>query len=300
MKNCENCEEPLAKQKSYCSRKCQAAGVAKQNTKAIREKKKCENCKIEFLFCTNWKSNKNKRYCSRLCKDDHQKTIYCGENNPRYGVSPSEETRTLVRESQKLFWSKKENVNNHSTIMKQVFDNFKEKNGYALAHSEPSKQKRKKTCKEKYGFEHPWKNKDVREKCEKTTIELYGKTSQQIAREFIPKKNTRIEKIVFELLTFLQIEFVHLYVLGLNLIKREFDFYIPEMKTLIECDGDYWHANPSFYKDKNYIQEHNLVNDNIKNQLAKDAGLRLLRFWESDIINENFPEILFKALWEKR
>lgn len=300
MRKCNNCGEQLAKQKSYCSRKCQAAGVAKQNTKAAREKKKCENCQEEFVFCKDWKSNKNKRYCSRLCKDDHQKITYIGENNPMYGTSQSEETRSLIRESQKIYWGKEENVINHSELMKQVSDKRKEETGYSLGQLEFSKEKRRKTCEGKYGFKHPWSSKGVRQKCEKTNIKLYGKTSQQIAKEAIPKRDTRIEKIVYELLISLQIQFVHSYILELDLIKREFDFYIPEMKMLIECDGDYWHANPSIYKEKDRIQQYTSVNDNIKNQLAKNAGLHLLRFWESEIINENFSEIFTKKLWEKR
>jgi hypothetical protein len=40
--------------------------------------------------------------------------------------------------------------------------------------------------------------------------------------------------------------------------------------------------------------------NNCGEQLAKNAGLHLLRFWESEIINENFSEILTNKLWEKR
>jgi very-short-patch-repair endonuclease len=299
-KKCKNCNGLLTKQKSYCSRRCQAVGVAKQNTKAIREKRKCENCQTEFLFCSKWKSNINKRYCSRACKDDHQKTTYLGENNPMYGVSPTEETRELVRQSQKIFWSKEENIINHSELMRQVSDRRKQETGRPLGQLEKRKDKRKKTCEEKYGFEHPWKSKDIREKCEETNLKLYGKRSTQIAKESIPQLDTRIEKILVDILSSLKIDFVHPYNLELNSIRREFDFYLPDLNLLIECDGDYWHANPSLYQTKDHIQKYNETNDNIKNKLALDSGICLLRFWESDILKENFSEILSKSIWEKK
>jgi len=42
----------------------------------------------------------------------------------------------------------------------------------------------------------------------------------------------------------------------------------------------------------------NKLNDIFKNKLAKDNNLNIIRFWESDINNNNYKNILNK-LWEK-
>jgi len=63
-----------------------------------------------------------------------------------------------------------------------------------------------------------------------------------------------------------------------------FDFWIPNTNILIECDGNFYHCNPNTHPTPIYeIQKGNIKNDIIKNQIAKDNGYLLLRFWESDI-----------------
>jgi very-short-patch-repair endonuclease len=56
-------------------------------------------------------------------------------------------------------------------------------------------------------------------------------------------------------------------------------------KIIIECDGDYWHANPLFY-DINKLgirQKRNTQRDRFKNEYLKRKGWKVLRFFESDI-----------------
>lgn len=56
----------------------------------------------------------------------------------------------------------------------------------------------------------------------------------------------------------------------------ELDFYIPDFKIAIECNGFYWHAGEeNKYKHKN------------KSKLCKDKGIRLLYFWEDTIRNKS-------------
>lgn len=63
-----------------------------------------------------------------------------------------------------------------------------------------------------------------------------------------------------------------------------FDFWIQDTNILIECDGNFYHCNPQTHPEPIYeIQKSNVKNDVIKNQIAKDNGFTLLRFWESDI-----------------
>jgi very-short-patch-repair endonuclease len=73
-------------------------------------------------------------------------------------------------------------------------------------------------------------------------------------------------------------------------------FFLPEYKCLVEVDGDFWHCNPN---TKHAIpecktQKINILNDQQKNQWAKDNGFKLLRFWETDI--KNNPQQIIETL----
>jgi DNA mismatch endonuclease (patch repair protein) len=66
------------------------------------------------------------------------------------------------------------------------------------------------------------------------------------------------------------------------------DFVFPNHKLVVECDGDFWHANPLKYAGKplKQAQKNTLAKDKSKNAYIKkvDSGSwTLLRFWESDI-----------------
>lgn len=89
-----------------------------------------------------------------------------------------------------------------------------------------------------------------------------------------------------------EVEF-SLFLLSLGIITEDqfrlgykyYDFIIKGTNILIEFDGDYFHANPTIYKDPNKLnkmQKKNRLNDNFKNSLALANGYKLFRFWESD------------------
>ena len=63
------------------------------------------------------------------------------------------------------------------------------------------------------------------------------------------------------------------------------DFAIPSHKIVIECDGDYWHANPKIYNRENInkTQKEKLRRDSAKNKHLNKKGWIVLRFFESDI-----------------
>lgn len=73
--------------------------------------------------------------------------------------------------------------------------------------------------------------------------------------------------------------------------RRIFDFWVTDgvnYSLLIECDGDYFHANA--YKEGEAkrseltrLQKRNLRNDAFKNKMAAAKGIPLLRLTESDI-----------------
>lgn len=66
------------------------------------------------------------------------------------------------------------------------------------------------------------------------------------------------------------------------------DFVFLEQKLIVECDGDFWHANPAKYAGKKLkpAQKKGIARDKSKNAYIRkvDNGTwKLLRFWGSDI-----------------
>lgn len=102
----------------------------------------------------------------------------------------------------------------------------------------------------------------------------------------IVKISTSIEDIISEILVRNNIDFKKQY----RFQQYIADFYIPEANLIIEADGDYWHCNPSIYKDGpiNDIQIRNIKRDILKNNAYKKSSLEVVRYWESDINNKGY------------
>ena len=81
---------------------------------------------------------------------------------------------------------------------------------------------------------------------------------------------------------------------------KHYDINLIDYPILIEVDGDYWHRNKETKgaTKPNFIQMKNKQNDYIKNFVAKNAGYKLIRVWESDLkdnydgVKERITEIL--------
>jgi len=107
------------------------------------------------------------------------------------------------------------------------------------------------------------------------------------------KKDTSIELKIGEYLTSIGVSHMSNHVHSIF----TFDFYIPSVNLVIECQGDYWHCNPLKYSDKipDKIQIKNMERDSRKVQYLKDNGFRSLFIWEYDI-NRNFENVKLKIL----
>ena len=101
------------------------------------------------------------------------------------------------------------------------------------------------------------------------------------------KKNTTIEVKIKKFLQEVGIRFEQNFPIDIFSV----DFYIKKYNLVIECQGDYWHANPIVYNDKNRkindIQKKNMDRDNRKIKYLNDNVIYHLFLWESDI-NRNF------------
>jgi very-short-patch-repair endonuclease len=98
-----------------------------------------------------------------------------------------------------------------------------------------------------------------------------------------PKKETVIEKKIEIFLKSLEIDYKKQYRIGRFIT----DFYIPIPNLVIECQGDYWHANPLRYDytNLNKTQMNNITRDKNKIKELKRRNIKFLFLWENDIKN---------------
>jgi very-short-patch-repair endonuclease len=88
------------------------------------------------------------------------------------------------------------------------------------------------------------------------------------------------EIYVEELLNKYSISYISQYELN----NRFFDFYLVDLNYLIEIDGTYHHAkNIDNFYDMDRIQKRTRYNDIIKNKIAEQNNIPLLRIWHDEI-----------------
>ena len=140
------------------------------------------------------------------------------------------------------------------------------------------------------------RSKTVKKKRKPTREEIIKKNIERSKKPHPKYGTSKLEKkFAKEILEKLNIKYEEQF--EAKDIKRFFDFYLPEYKTLIECDGDYYHSYGKVYEEMSPMQKRNARVDEIKNEWAGSHGIPLIRIWEHDI-NEN-PEKVRKFLSER-
>ncbi|WP_456274072.1 endonuclease domain-containing protein [Bacillus sp. AK031] len=119
---------------------------------------------------------------------------------------------------------------------------------------------------------------------EETIEKIRQATLRQMEDQVFQK--TKIEYIIEKYLKKLNVNYKYSFILQ----KRQFDFLLVEYQIIIECDGDYWHANPKFYPEPKDWQKERSQIDLEKNEIAQRNGYQITRFWEDDILN-NFDYV---------
>jgi G:T-mismatch repair DNA endonuclease (very short patch repair protein) len=137
---------------------------------------------------------------------------------------------------------------------------------------------------------------EVKEKQSKSKIEFYKNNPEAILFWYehtrknliIPTKDTAIEIRVQNFLKQLNIEFyTHQYV-KTRMHEYQCDILIPiqkgiKKKTIIECDGDWWHVNPKRFSCIKEWQIERVKRDSIKTKELLKKRWRVIRLWESEI-----------------
>lgn len=178
--------------------------------------------------------------------------------------------------------------------------------GYGLGHklSEESRRKVSEGRKGKHvGFTSLNKGKKYEEIYSTDRVNQI-KSKIKIARikQIFPTKDSKIELRIQELLSLLHLEyFTHKYISEIT-HAYQCDIFIPvqkgiNQKTIIECDGCYWHKCPIC--SKNIIENKRILNqpelDKARTKELQEQGYRVIRLWEHEIkvININkFKEML--------
>jgi very-short-patch-repair endonuclease len=143
-------------------------------------------------------------------------------------------------------------------------------------------------------------------KLQKTSPEFYKKIKQKAAYEshksqFKNWNLNNIEKTVYD---YLKLKSKYTFIPSVILGHKQFDFGCGDTRILIEVDGDYWHGNPNFYNEDgsggkrklNKIQLKKRAVDKEKSEWASSHNFKLIRLWESEIINGTFVKKLEEVL----
>lgn len=177
----------------------------------------------------------------------------------------------------------------------------------ALSKNTECYKKRNLTVLNKYGVSNVFADKSIQNKIKQTLIDRYGVENPQ----YIPGRinNTgRKSKINIKVETLLdELKISYISEDNTNIFKKNGysprpDILIHDLNLVIEIYGNYWHANPVYYKEDDIISRWNgklKVSeiwriDELRINQIKSFNWNVLILWESEIINLTKEE-----LWKK-
>jgi len=129
--------------------------------------------------------------------------------------------------------------------------------------------------------EYPLRPLKIALQLENAKQKMREKALQRIQNHLGPFKDTKPELKMEEILNFLHIPYEKQFRIGNHLA----DFHFLNTNILAEVDGDYFHGNPKIYSKLNETQLKQKERDEKHNKVAKENDFVVLRFWESDILN---------------
>lgn len=133
-------------------------------------------------------------------------------------------------------------------------------------------------------------------------------------RENIIRKgmvSSSLEDRIKDILLLLNIPFEQQFTLKIKDKRAIFDFILKDSNILLEINGDYYHANPSIYKENDIIfSKHNIKTagdiwnkDKRKKKIAKYNNYTVITIWEQDILKNKFDKkglsiLLIKSIFD--
>lgn len=253
----------------------------------IKKRDKSHSAKIGALKCINWRKGLDKKDPKILAAAEKSKLTNAIKRKERLIKIEEKFGKPMKNLINDLYWG--ENLNQESiarkigisrgkviSLMKQ-FDISKRPNYEYIANLK--------------GVNHPQYGKKWEDLYGKAVADKMRKQMSLRARRNIIKRlknqempfiNTKIEKKIAAELTNKGIIFSQQYSIDKKFVC---DFAILGFNIIIECDGDYWHANPKFY-DRNNLDRRQKMNwnrDKFKDIYLAKKGWKVFRFFEYDI-----------------
>lgn len=102
-------------------------------------------------------------------------------------------------------------------------------------------------------------------------------------------KFTSLERKYYLMLRNLGVDYVPQYPMG----GRYYDAYLPDHNILFEFDGSFWH--PKNKEDAKYsFQKKSMKVDELKNKMAENKGIKIIRIREDEPIStEEMKKLIF-------
>lgn len=206
-------------------------------------------------------------------------------------------------------------ASNHSSSKQKRMNTLIERTGYShnFCKDSPSRKKWEKELLDREGITNVFQRDSVKEKVIDALINKYGAEDWKNVKSNNDRSTrgsgiiSKINKQIFDMLEQNNISFVIEYKIRKDYSKfgyYAYDIYIDSAHLLIEVNGDYWHANPKFYKEsdivpisKNYRPKASEIwqKDVNKVQYAIDKGYTILVIWEYDLKN-NYNSVVQEVL----
>jgi G:T-mismatch repair DNA endonuclease (very short patch repair protein) len=179
----------------------------------------------------------------------------------------------------------------------------------ALGKNSSIYDKRNETVFNKYGKSNVFEVESVKNSIKETLIERYGIENPiyMPGRKHNNGARSKIHIKVESLLEQLDIDYISEDTR--NLFKKDGysprpDIIIEGLKIVIEVNGDYWHGNPSKYKENDIIAKWGgdvfvkdiWKSDKIRKEQIESFGWSVITVWECDINNNLNKEELWKIL----
>jgi len=275
--------------KLFCSRKCR--GIHHNQTTPILEKM-CYNPDCNIIIKRKFKTQLAKiKYCSVVCKKNYNKIIKIKRENDIVKSNCKNCNVDVITKRQscgKLIprtlcnLCKKEANQNKTKKMTDTFNklyktNIEFKNKMKRAFKKNGELQKEKNI--KYGLPKKWIH------WYKTAFDknkLYGGRST-------------IENKVID---YINNKYPHLKIQQTHNISNMFvDVYIPEKRIVIECQGNYWHMNPTKYKTDDYNKSTKLtagehwVKDKKRKIFLESLGYIVIQLWEDEINRDNYSNL---------
>jgi very-short-patch-repair endonuclease len=119
-------------------------------------------------------------------------------------------------------------------------------------------------------------------------------------------KMNSIEYLIAEYLNEINVKWISEKVFNFDKITYIPDFYLPEFNIVIECYGDYWHANPQIFDSNKTIFRTPVTviheRNNVRKNTFESNGYTFIHLWESDIHKnfENIKQLICKQITLKK